>query len=80
MNSKRDTQFTSSARHVIERLPEFPNLLGYTLQEWREEATTLLAQYAYDLVSHVIEHAPPGNDTHDWDIPDLTKWPERKDG
>jgi hypothetical protein len=79
LSAERDTHFAGSARLVIKSLPEFPNLLGYTIREWREEATTILAQYAYDLVQHTIENTAHIDldmllsDEHVERIPDMTE-------
>lgn len=42
-----------------------------------EEYATIIAQYAYDLVSHVIAHAPASvSDADDWTLPDMAEWPK----
>jgi hypothetical protein len=44
---------------------------------YRDFAVELIAQRACDLMVHIIDHAPPSvSDADDWDIPDLTEWPE----
>ena len=57
----RDIHFAQSAQCIAKRLAkeiEFPNYFwGLTIPEWREEATKILAQYAYDLVKHTLENA-----------------------
>jgi hypothetical protein len=84
MSSERDTHFQSFARLLwtaIVQSPEWPtiNLDEETIQQ----AETVIAQRAYDLVAHVIDHldsytydtATSGQDL--WNaIPDLTEWPK----
>lgn len=81
-NTERNTHFAGFARCIVQKLPEFPNPLGYTVREWREEATTMLAQYAYDFALHILrEHSPAKMDMcpeYEWldGIPDMPALPE----
>lgn len=73
----RDTQFMGFAKLLLDELPEQPyddSVLGIAYGDWKETVMKIIAQRAYDLVSHVIDHAPASvSDADDWNIPDLTE-------
>ena len=84
--SERDTHFLGFAEHVYEALAQ--NVLFSKhrrlseIEAFKQEQHTIIAQFAYDLVEHVLSHT--GLDTHPYhpsnawraeDIPDLTTLP-----
>lgn len=81
-NAKRDTQFLGFAGKVAEEIMVDDDLnslfFDWDLEE-QSRLATILARRAYDLVEHVIEHAPDSvSDADDWNIPDMLDLPEEK--
>lgn len=75
MASERDTQFKEFAKLLWQellyasQLKAVVNVLIRVPAE-REEAETIIAQRAYDLMEHIMMYAPVSP------VPDMTEWPE----
>jgi hypothetical protein len=71
----RDTKFLGWAASTWE---DAVNKLEFRIDtaepNFKEDFLQILAQHGYDLMAHVIDHAPASvSDADDWNIPDLTR-------
>lgn len=76
-NTKRDTQFAGFAKALFYDLPWGKVNIDMEPDDWDEQCILSIAQRVYDLVEHVIDHAPASvSDMDDWTIPDLIDLPK----
>lgn len=82
MSNERDTQFAGFAKAVVNELEEAMRDHGrlpigkMVFPDFFTVAESIITQRAYDLVTHVIEHAPEYPNVDDWNIPDLEELPK----
>lgn len=78
-DTTRDTQFLKFAQAVSEEIDDmavsFSSYPGHDVLKQLE--VKIIARRAYDLMAHVIDHAPASvSGADDWHIPDMTTLPE----
>src|SRR5260221_3748705 len=90
MSTERDTHFANAAKFLLQAMFDLHNR-GYIDvsddsldEEWNDEYRLLIAQFAYDLIYSIAEHAytsrglpPMVGEIHQTVkmVPDLTAWP-----
>lgn len=74
MQNERDTHFQGAARLLSERLAQHTknhfNGEPVDTVAFIQGQNTIIAQFAYDLMEHIMLYAPAAP------VPDLTEWPE----
>jgi hypothetical protein len=73
LDNERDTHFLGFGRRVWEDAGNKLNFwIDTTEPNFTDGFIQIIAQNAYDLMAHVIDHAPASvSDADDWNIPDL---------
>ena len=75
--NERDTHFQNAANLLVLRIDGL-SVRYKDWPDWREldrQIKRLIAQFAYDLVEHTLEHTIEEMWHTPEDVPDLTEWP-----